>query len=221
MSRQAERVTVIGLGRFGISVAQTLHEQGYEVTAIDIDERQVNEAAAYSTLAAQGNGADEELLRSLAVDHSDFGIVAQGENLEASALSTLVLKRLGIPWVVARATSELHGELLRRVGANLVIFPERDAGVRLGHSLSVPAALDYISLSPSSGIAKLTTPAHFVGKTLGELSAGRPSLEVLMVKRAQSIITHPSMSEPVAANDVLVVVGLDAALDAFAEPDQR
>jgi trk system potassium uptake protein TrkA len=192
---QSERVTVIGLGRFGASVAKTLFDQGYEVTAIDLDERIVTEAADFVTLAAQGDGTDEELLRSLGVDRSNYGIVAQGENLEASALSTLVLKRLRLPWVVARATNDLHGELLRRVGANLVIFPERDAGVRLGHSLSVHSATDYIPMSSTSGIAKLTAPSHFVGGRLGDLSAGHNSLEMLLIKRGPTVISHPAPSE--------------------------
>lgn len=215
---QPERVTIIGLGRFGASVARTLFEQGYEVTAVDLDERIVAEAADFVTMAAQGDGTDEELLRSLAVDRSDYGIVAQGENLEASALSTLVLKRLQVPWVVARATNTLHGELLRRVGANLVIFPERDAGVRLGHSLTVHSATDYIPMSTNSGIAKLTAPSHFVGDRLADLVAGHESLEVLMIKRGPTVISHPAASEIVRGGDELVVVGLDSAIDAFVEP---
>jgi trk system potassium uptake protein TrkA len=216
-----ERVTVIGLGRFGTSVAKTLFEQGYEVTAIDIDEERVTDVADFVTLAAQGDGTDEDLLRSLAVDRSHFGIVAQGENVEAGALATLVLKRLQVPWVVARATNDLHGELLRRVGANLVIFPERDAGVRLGHSLSVHAATDYIPLSAASGIAKLTAPPHFFGDRLDALSAGHESLEVLLIRRGSTVITNPAPSEIVRPGDTLVVVGLDKSIDAFAETDSE
>lgn len=215
-----ERVAIIGLGRFGASVAKTLFEQGYDVTAVDLDERIVAEAADFVTLAAEGDGTDEELLRSLGIDRSDYGIVAQGENLEASALSTLVLKRLHVPWVVARATNPLHGELLRRVGANLVIFPERDAGVRLGHSLSVHSATDYIPMSTNSGIAKLTAPRHFVGQRLGDLCAGYDTLEVLLIKRGPAVISHPAPSETVRAGDELVVVGLDTTIDQFVEPDE-
>jgi trk system potassium uptake protein TrkA len=214
-------VSVIGLGRFGSSVAKTLFELGYEVTGIDLDEVRVAEAADFLTLAAQGDGTDEDLLRSLAVDRSNFGIVAQGENLEASALSTLVLKRLHVPWVVARATNGLHGELLRRVGANLVVFPELDAGVRLGNSLSVHAATDYIPLTSNSGIAKLTAPPHFVGNRLEALRAGHTSLEVLLIKRGASVITNPAPAETIRSGDILIVAGLDKSIDAFAEPDPQ
>jgi hypothetical protein len=113
-----ERVTVIGLGRFGSSVARTLNELGYEVTAIDRDPKRIQEMADHVTLAAQGDGTDQELLQQLNVDQSDVAIVAQGENLEASLLSTLLLTKLKIPWVIGKARNSLHGELLRKVGAD-------------------------------------------------------------------------------------------------------
>ena len=214
-----ERVVVIGLGRFGTSTARTLHELGFEVTAIDLGERQVAEASAFTTLAAQGDGTDEELLRSLAVDRSHYGVVAQAESLEASALSTLLLKRLGVPWVVAKAGSLLHGELLRRVGADRIVFPERDAGVRLGHSLTVRYINDYIPLSPFTGVAKLVAPAHFVGCAVGELCAPHVGkLDVLLIRRGRDVITAPAPDERIAAGDELLVVGADPEIDAFSEP---
>lgn len=212
-----KRASVIGLGRFGTSVAETLHDLGYEVTAIDIDEKRVAEIADDVTLAAQGDATDEEVLRSLAVDRSDYAIVAQGENLEANVLTTLILKKLRVPWVVAKATSTLHGELLRRIGANQIVFPERDAGLRLAHSLPVRHITDYISLSPATGVAKLTAPAHFVGDSLTELCAEVAGpLEILLIKRQGSLIVRPPMDERVEPNDELLVVGGDAAIDAFA-----
>lgn len=215
----SERVVVIGLGRFGSSVARTLHDLGFEVTAIDAGERQVAEASDFVTLAAQGDGTDEDLLRSLAVDRSRYGVVAQAESLEASALSTLLLKRLGVPWVVAKAGNRLHGELLRRVGADLIIFPERDAGVRLGHSLTVRYITDYIPLSPAIGVAKLTAPAHFVGCAIGDLCAPHVGkLDVLLIRRGQDVITAPAPADRVQAGDELLVVGADPEIDAFAEP---
>ena len=124
-------MAVIGLGRFGSSVARTLHDLGYEVTAVDRGEKQIQEAADFVTLAAQGDGTDQELLQQLNIDQSAVAVVAQGESLESSVLSTLLLKKLGVPWVVAKAKSSLHGELLRKVGADRVVFPELDAGIRL------------------------------------------------------------------------------------------
>ncbi|HLT18243.1 MAG TPA: TrkA family potassium uptake protein [Thermomicrobiales bacterium] len=214
------RVAIIGLGRFGRSAAYTLNELGYEVTAVDIDERSVDEAAQHVALAAQGDGTDEELLRSLQIDQSDVGIVAQGSNLEASVMATLLLKRLEVPWVVSKAKSELHGELLRRIGADRVIFPEADAGRRLAHSLAVRHISDYISLSKNAGVAKLTAPAHFVGKSLLELDLEQHyNLNLLLIKRGQKIITVPNYREVIEEGDELLLVGPDEDMAHFTERD--
>lgn len=212
------RIAVVGLGRFGTSVAKTLHEQGYEVTAIDSDIHRVEEAADYCSLAAQGDASDEEMLRSLDIGHSDVAVVSMSGNLEVSILSTLLLKRLGVPYVVAKARSNLHGELLQRIGADRVILPERDAGVRLARSLAVPSINDYISLSPTTGIAKFLAPDHFPGQTLSQLlSACGAQLSVLLIKRGQTLIISPSYSEEVRARDELVVAGPDVAIEQFVE----
>lgn len=214
----SERVTVIGLGRFGSSVAKTLHELGYEVTAIDRNEKKIQEAAEWVTLAAQGDGTDQELLRQLNVERSDVAVVAQGESLEASVLTTLLLKKLDVPWVVAKATSVLHGELLHKVGANRVVFPELDAGNRLAHSLGVRHISDYISLSAAAGIAKIEVPTHLVGHTLAELCGQQQSkFNVLLIKRGSNLITVPHYQEVIQPHDELVVVGADRAIEAFVE----
>jgi trk system potassium uptake protein TrkA len=213
-----QRVVVIGLGRFGRSAARTLHELGYGVTAIDLDEQNVAEVANYVSVAAQGDGSSEELLRSLEVNRAEVGIVGQGRNLEANLLSTLLLKRLGVPWVVAKATSDLHSDLLRRVGADRVVFPERDEGVRLAHALAVPSINDYISLSPTSGVAKFTAPPGFIGKTLAEVhSVADVKLTVLLIKRGNLLLCSPSRAERIQPGDQLVVAGPDTQIEAFVE----
>lgn len=217
-SWRPERVAVIGLGRFGMATANELSGLGYEVTAIDMDERKVAAAAELVALAAQGDGTNEELLRSLSVDRSDVGIVAQGSNLEASVLSTLLLDRIGVPWVVAKAKTDLHGELLARIGADRVIFPERDAGNRLAHSLAVRHISDYITLSPTSGIAKLHAPQHFVGQSLEDLDIEKHfQLNLLLIKRGQKIIAVPNYRERIEAGDELVMVGPDHEMAVFTE----
>lgn len=209
---------MIGLGRFGTSVAKTLHELGYEVTAIDRDQKKIQDAADFVTLAAQGDGTDQELLLQLHVDRSDVAVVAQGENLEASVLSTLLLKKLNVPWVVSKAKTSLHGELLRRIGADRVVFPEMDAGIRLAHSLGVRHINDYISLSPSAGIAKIEAPANLIGHTIGELTSGQQSkLNVLLIKRGSQLITVPHYEETIHPHDQLVIVGADEDIERFVE----
>lgn len=217
-----ERVTVIGLGRFGTSLANNLHNLGYDVMAIDIDERRVADVANFVSLAAQGDGTDEELLRSLHVDRTDVAIVAQGENLEASVLTTLILKKLGVAWVVAKARTGLHGDLLQRIGADEVIYPEAEAGVRLAHSLSVRNITDYISLTESSGIAKVEAPPHFVGRTINELGTSyHTQLNLLLIKRGRRLIVVPHYEERIEPGDVLVLVGPDSEISSFMNPGRE
>lgn len=213
-----ERVTVIGLGRFGTSIAKTLHELGYEVTAVDQQEKTIQAAADYVTLAAEGDGTDQDLLEQLNVDQSDVAVVAQSENLEASVLTTLLLKKLNVPWVVSKAKNVLHGELLRKVGADRVVFPEMDAGIRLAHSLGVRHISDYITLSPTAGIAKIEAPANLVGHTIEELTQGKQTkLNVLLIKRGHQLITVPHYQETIMAHDEFLIVGADSDIEAFVE----
>lgn len=213
-----ERVAVIGLGRFGRSVAQELYELGYEVTAIDLNEKLVQESSEWVTLAAQGDGTDQELLEQLNVQHSDVAVVAQGESLEASVLTTLLLKKLKVPWVVGKAKTVLHGELLHKVGADRVVFPEMDAGIRLAHSLGVRHIRDYISLSPSAGVAKIEAPANMIGHSIEALTQGQQGkLNVLLIKRGSQLITVPHYQEVIRAHDELVIVGADIDIETFVE----
>jgi trk system potassium uptake protein len=212
------RVTVIGLGRFGRSVARSLTELGHDVTAVDQDAGQVDRASEFVTLAVQGDGTDENLLRSINVDRSDVAIVAQGSAIEASMLAPVMLKRLGVPWVVAKAVNDLHGEVLLRVGADRVIYPERDAGVRLSHILTVPRVDDYLSLSATSGIATFAAGANLIGRTMAEVqSASGSPVGLVAIKRNGMIVQAPSPDERIQLHDELVVIGQDAEIEAFIE----
>lgn len=224
-----ERIAVIGLGRFGTSLANTLHDLGYDVTAVDRDERRVQEATGFVTVCAQGDGSDRELLLQLNIDKSDVAIVAQGESLEASVLTTLLLKKLGVPWVVAKAKTSLHGELLEKVGADRVIFPEKDAGMRLAHSIGVRSIVDYISLSATAGIAKMEAPSNLIGHTIAAIAGGQEHrLSVLLIKRGSELLTVPRYDEVIEENDEIVIVGADQDIESFgmrrpgpSAPDRR
>lgn len=221
---ELERVTVIGLGRFGSSMVRHLYEIGYDVIAIDISQDRVDDVQRDALLAVRADGTDEESLIDLEVDQSDVAIVAQGENLEASVLTTLMLKRIGVPWVISKAKTDLHGELLAKVGADQVVFPEKDAGRRLAHSLGARVVSDYISLSANAGIAKLKAPDRFVGVTVGDLVGYRSqTINVLVIRRGSNLINLPSYQEVIRDGDELVVVGADKAIHAFvsSEPVPR
>ncbi len=211
-----ERVTVIGLGRFGSTVAKSLSEQGYEVLAIDRNERIVQEVSEFVTLAAEGDGTDPDLLDQLNVAQSDVVVVAQGESLEASVLSTLLAKKMNVPWVVAKAKTHLHGELLKKVGADRVVFPEIDAGIRLAHSLGVRHITDYITLSNTAGVAKIEAPANLVGHSIESLTKDiEGKLNVLLIKRGNDLITVPHFHEAIRAHDELLIVGADNDIARF------
>jgi trk system potassium uptake protein TrkA len=201
-------------------VARSLAELGYEVMAIDTNQRVVQEASDFVTLAVQGDGTDQDLLEQLNVPQSDVVVVAQGENLEASVLSTLLLKKLKVPWVVSKAKTALHGELLQKVGADRVVFPEMDAGIRLAHSLGVRHINDYITLSNSAGIAKIEAPANMVGHSIESLMKdveGR--MNVLLIKRGTQLVTVPHFGEIIRAHDELVIVGADSDIAHFVGKD--
>jgi trk system potassium uptake protein TrkA len=210
-------VAVIGLGRFGSSVARACHELGYDVTAIDISEQRVTEAADYATLAAQADGGDEEALRSLGVERAAVGVVGQGQNIEASISCALVLKQLGVPWVIAKAETNIHGEILRRIGADRIVFPENEAGSQVAHSLEIRHAVAYMNLTESSGVARLRVPPRWTGMTVADVEATYPGLSLLLVRRGQVLSPRPASDAALADEDIILVAGLDEALDAFAD----
>jgi trk system potassium uptake protein TrkA len=212
-----KRVAVIGLGRFGSSVARVSHELGYDVIAIDIDEKRIAEAADYATLAAQADGADEEALLSLGVDRSDVCVVGQGQNIEESISCALILKRMGVPWVIAKAETDIHGEILVKVGADRIIFPEHESGVQVAHSLEIRHLVAYMNLTHTCGVARMQLPSTTVGQTVGQVEAARPDMSIILIQRANFLLPRPASDVALQEGDIVLVAGLDEAIDAFAD----
>jgi trk system potassium uptake protein len=212
-----KRVAVIGLGRFGSRVARVSHDLGYEVTAIDIDERRVAEAADYATLAAQADGSDEEALLSLGVDRSEVAVVGQGQNIEESISCALILKRIGVPWVIAKAETDIHGEILTKVGANRIVFPESESGDQVAHSLEIRHLVAYMNLSQTCGVARIELPLSAVGQTVAQIEAVRPGMSIILIQRSELLLPRPASDEKLNEGDVVLVAGLDQAIDAFAD----
>src|SRR5688572_4848012 len=183
-----KRVAVIGLGRFGSSVARVCHDLGYEVTAIDIEEARVAEAADYATLAAQADGSDEEALLSLGVERSQVAVVGQGQNIEASISCALILKRIGVPWVIAKAETDIHGEILSKVGADRIVFPESEAGDQVAHSLEIRHLVSYLNLSQTCGVARMELPLSGVSQTVAQIEAARPGVSVILIQRSDLLL---------------------------------
>ena len=160
---------VVGLGRFGTSLALKLMDSGSEVMVIDNDEESVNHIAPHVTQAKIGDCMDEEVLRSLDPSSFDFCFVCISENFQSSLEITSLLKELGAPMVISKADKDLHARLLLKIGADEVVFPERDMAARTAMRFSVNGALEYIELAPGYAIFELDVPDHWAGQTLIDL----------------------------------------------------
>ncbi|MBQ8654492.1 MAG: TrkA family potassium uptake protein [Clostridia bacterium] len=198
---------VLGLGRFGDSLARSLCRMGHEVLAVDNDAEMVESIAPFVTQAVQADATDEEALRQLGAENFDAAVVAIG-NIRDSILVTVLCKEAGIPHVTAKAVDELHAKVLRKVGADRVVFPEQDMGVRVAKSLVTPSILDMMSLTEEYQIAELIAPAQWYGRTLMEINVRRNyGLSVLAIQRGGEFIASPGADAMLQENDVLLVLG--------------
>jgi len=211
-----KQVAIIGLGRFGVGLANTLLGMGYDVLALDVDEERVQAVASQISRAIHADATDEAVLRGLGIDKFDVAIVSMGSDIEHSVLTTILLRKLGVPLIVARADNELHGTILDKIGADKVIYPEREMGTRVAHGLTLTSVLDYMSIAPSYGVAKIDPPNSFVGRTLSELGLGpegKWEVAVLLIQREREIVVSPDRMEVIKPDDVLIVSGNDSRLE--------
>lgn len=209
-----EQVVVIGLGRFGSAVARELERLGHQVLAIDRSEQSINDIASDVTHALQLDAADEDALRGAGAGDFNTAIVAISGDAEPSIFATMVLKRLGVQNVIAKAGSKLHGEILNRVGADRVVFPEFETGVRLAHSFNVPNVIDYLDVAPGFGIEKIRPPRSFVGRTVGEIDfKTKVGLVLVAVRRGRQVVVNPAREERIAEGDELILIGQDDRLN--------
>jgi trk system potassium uptake protein TrkA len=205
---------VLGLGRFGSSVARELSEIGYEVVAVDKDSERVQDVADVVVQAVQADTTDERALEKMGIKNVDVAIVSIGQDVQASILTTLQLKSMGVKKVWAKAQNELHGRVLEKVGADRVVYPERDMGVRVAHSLVSVNLLDYIEVAPDYSIAETIVPQRFANKTLGEIDLRKNyGINVLVVKRGEGLNISPGATDMLMEGDVLIVIGPRNQLD--------
>lgn len=201
---------VIGLGRFGTSLATALMEAGQEVLGVDVDPVVVQRLSSHLTHVVTLDSANEEALASLGIGNFDATIVATSSNFEASILLTLMLKRLGARYVLAKADTEQQADVLKRVGADRVVQPARDAGLRLAHQLISPNVLDYLSMRPGLSVAEVHAPEFMAGKTLAELDVRRRyRITILLIKNGNRFLISPDPDDRINRGDRLVVVGRD------------
>nr|WP_315862286.1 TrkA family potassium uptake protein [Halomicronema hongdechloris] len=210
---------VIGLGRFGRAVCITLHGLGYEVLAIDHDERRVTQVLTdrIAAHAIQLDSTQPSALREAGIFDFDTVIVAIGNYVEESVITTLNVKESGVPHVVAKASSEIHGKLLRRVGADHVVFPEHEMGCELARSLTRPGILDRFEIDPDNSIVEVVVPKAFDQKTIVDLDLrNRFGLTVLAVSQdaqREKFEINPSPVTRLKSGGVLVVIGSNKGID--------
>lgn len=210
-----QNFAIIGLGRFGGSLCQTLIESGQEVLAIDRDEDRINEYMNIATHAVVANAIDEMTLRSLGLRNFDHVIIAIGEDIQASILVTLMAKEMGVPNVTAKAQNEYHAKVLYKIGADRVVHPERDMGIKVAHNLVSKNILDYLELSDEYSLAevKVTNPKFF-DKNLLELNFRQKfGLNIVAIRRGERLIISPLAEELVLKNDCLLLIGADEDVD--------
>ncbi len=207
---------VIGLGRFGGSVCRTLSEQGMEVLAIDMNEDKVNEYASIASQAVVADSTDENVLKSLGIRNFDHVIVAIGDNIQASILTTLILKEIGVEKITVKATNDYHEKVLKKIGADHIVHPERDMGERIANNMISNNVLDYLELSDRHSIVEIVANEQLHGHSLLELDIrAKYGINIVAIKRNNDIIVSPLASEMIYEGDILIVIGADQDIDRF------
>lgn len=208
-----KQFAVIGLGRFGTSLARTLVKMGHEVLAIDQDEKKVEGLAEEVTQAVQADALEDSTLKSLGIRNFDVVVVAIGQDIQSNILVTLMLKEMGVQKVVAKASTDLQGKVLEKIGADIVVFPERDMGERVAHWLVSKNIIDLINLSPDYSLVELSAPQEIVGKTLLESELRKKyGITLLAIRRGNDFIISPGARQVIEQGDILIVIGSNGRL---------
>jgi len=221
------QIAVIGLGTFGISVAKELSKKGIQVLAIDTNEQKIQEISSSVTQAVVADTTDKKVISELGL--ADFGavVVAIGDNREASILSTLILKEIGVKNIVVKGLDDQHAKVLQKIGADKIVFPERDMGEKLAEMLVSPNIIEKIELSPAYNMAEVIAPQSFIDKTIKDLDVrAKYKLHIIGIKRKapfikddgetdfkEELLIAPSASEILQDGDVLVLIGTYTDID--------
>ncbi|MFD2443348.1 potassium channel family protein [Bacillus sp. CGMCC 1.16607] len=207
---------VIGLGRFGGSICRALAEQGMEVMAIDNNEERVNQYAMIASHAVVGDTTDETVLKSLGIRNFDHVIVAIGDDIQSSILTTLILKELGVKNITVKAQNDYHEKVLLKIGADHVVHPERDMGRRIAHNIVSNNVLDYLELSDEHSIVEIVASNKLDGHSLIDLDIrAKYGINIVAIKRGDEILVSPQAGEIILQGDILIVIGADADINRF------
>lgn len=205
---------VIGLGQFGMSVAETLAESDCDVLAIDAREENIQEIADKVTYAVRADVREPEVLRTLGVQNVDVAVIAVAENMEASIMATMQAKELGVPYVLAKAMNALHGKILEKIGADRVIYPEQSMGLRVARNLMSGGFLDVFELSTEFSMAEFPVPTEWIGKSLQELQLREShDINIIAIKVGNNVEINLDPVKPLEADWHLMAIGKNKVLE--------
>ena len=207
MKNAKKQYVVVGLGRFGRSVAETLYQQGGEVLAIDRRQDLVEDIRDSVTQAVQADAMDEDVLKALGIANFDAAIVTIGSDIRSSGMITMLMKELGVRNVIAKAHDEIHGRMLEKLGADKVVYPERYMGQRIAHNLLDGNIMDFIEVSPDYSMAEVQVLPEWCGKPLSALNLReRMGMNIIAVRTGESVNAQPGASTVLYKGDVLLVM---------------
>lgn len=218
-----KQFVVVGLGRFGGSVTKTLVQLGHEVMGLDKDMKRVQEYAGVIPHVYQADTTDENVLKQLGVQNMDHAIVAIGDDLQASILTTLILKDLNVPLVTAKATSEYHRRVLERIGADHIVQPERDTGIRVAHQMTSKNMVDYLELSPEFTLVEVLAPHSMHDKSLKQLNMrAKYGCNIVAIRRRDhSMNVSPLADDKIYEGDMLIIIGTNKDINRFEKGFER
>ncbi|KUK50232.1 MAG: TrkA-N domain protein [candidate division TA06 bacterium 32_111] len=209
-----KQFVVFGLGSFGTAVATELVELGHEVLGVDNDEEKVDLLKDTLTKIVKVDITDEKVLKELGVRNFDAAIVSLGTDLESSILITIMLKEIGLKYVVTKANNPLHGRVLEKIGSDRVVYPERDEGIRIARSLIMPNVKNQMELSPKFSLIQIAALPVFCEKTLGELDLpGKYGVTLLAIRRGNQFTFSPTEKHTITENENLILVGENKKID--------
>lgn len=214
MIHMKKQFVVLGLGSFGASVAVTLQQLGCDVVAVDQDMEKVHDVAESVTYAMQADIGNPELLHSLGSKNFDGLVVASSEDLEGSIMAVMAAKEIGIPYILCKAHNKRYAEVLKKVGADAIVFPEKEMGRRIAKNLVSANLADWIALSPDYSIVEIATPKSWVGKTLKELNVRKiHEINIVGIKEGEHVEITPDPEIPLKAEMILMLIGSNKTLE--------
>ncbi len=221
------KFAVIGLGKFGFTVATSLFDKGAEIIAIDNDQNLIDEISGRVSVAINMNSTDERALKMNRIQDVDAVILAIGNNIEVSVLTTVILKKLGVSNIYAKVDSKVHARILELLGVPNIIFPEEQIGIQLANSLISSSVLEYIDLSSGHSVVELVVPKEWAGKTLQQLALPtEKGVNIVAIKYTEQIVTEegdnrlekkvndmPGANDVINEEDILVLIGPKAKIN--------